>query len=87
VLKVLGSTLRTKGDPYVDASRITDPGASVSVRGGRTEYFTHKLHTMLDELEREGLAEICCWLPHGRYATSEGKSFAPPRTSNSEPHH
>jgi hypothetical protein len=66
-LKILGSTLRIKGDPFVDAALITDPGASVSVRGGRSEYFPDKLYSCLEETEKEGLTDVCGWLPHGRY--------------------
>lgn len=66
VLKILGSTLRTKGDPFLDASAITDPGASISVRGGRSEYFPDKVHLMLDEADSEGKSNIVSWLPHGR---------------------
>ena len=67
-LKILGSTLRIKGDPFIDASLITDPGASVSVRGGRSEYFPDKLYSCLEETEKDGLTDVCAWLPHGRYA-------------------
>jgi hypothetical protein len=66
-LKILGSTLRIKGDPFIDAALITDPGASVSVRGGRSEYFPDKLYSCLEETEKEGLTDVCGWLPHGRY--------------------
>jgi hypothetical protein len=68
-LNILGSTLRIKGDPFIDAALITDPGASVSVRGGRSEYFPDKLYSCLEETEKEGLTDVCGWLPHGRYGT------------------
>ena len=71
-LKILGSTLRIKGDPFIDAALITDPGASVSVRGGRSEYFPDKLYSCLEETEKDGLTDVCGWLPHGRYDSRPG---------------
>jgi hypothetical protein len=67
-LKIIGSTLRIKGDPFIDAALITDPGVSVSVRGGRSEYFPDKLYSCLEETEKDDLTDVCGWLAHGRYA-------------------
>jgi hypothetical protein len=66
ILNVLGSTLRSKSDPYIDASIYVDPGTNRAVRGGIVELFPDKLYRMLIELEAEGKSEIASFLPHGR---------------------
>ncbi len=51
-----------------------DPGTSsveqvsemINVRGGVKTPFPLRLHTMLDAVESEGLANIVSWQPHGR---------------------
>jgi hypothetical protein len=67
-LRVLGSTLRSKADAFVDASLIPEPDekAGISRRAGMTEFFPDKLHLMLETVEREGLTDIVSFLPHGR---------------------
>lgn len=66
ILNVLGSTLRSKSDPYIDASVYTDPGTNRAVRGGIVELFPDKLYRMLMELEAEGRSDVASFLPHGR---------------------
>lgn len=65
-LNILGSTLRSKADPYIDASIYRDPGTQRAVRGGICELFPDKLYRMLTELEAEGRSDIVSFLPHGR---------------------
>jgi HSF-type DNA-binding len=66
ILNVLGSTLRSKSDPYIDASVYTDPGTNRAVRGGIVELFPDKLYRMLMELQAEGRSDVASFLPHGR---------------------
>jgi len=66
-LTMLGATLRSKSDPFIDASVIPDPGShALSFRGGTSQFFPHKLYRLLEEMEKDGKADIISWLPHGR---------------------
>ena len=45
-------------------------------RGGVSHPFPEKLHTMLDEVEEQGLDHIVSWHPHGRsFAVHKPKEF------------
>jgi hypothetical protein len=65
-LNVLGTTLRSRADPYFDASTLNDPEIPPPNRGGVSELFPDKLYRMLSELEAEGKADIAGWLSHNR---------------------
>jgi len=53
--------------PYHDVAAIADPiPDSRRNRGGVSETFPQKLHTMLDTVEREGLTDIVGFFSHGR---------------------
>jgi hypothetical protein len=67
-LKALGASLRTRSDPFIDCLDIEDPDECVPTlsRGGVNEPFPDRLHRMLLEVEREGNADVVCFLPHGR---------------------
>lgn len=65
-LKALGTTLRSKSDPYIDTSALPDPGTPNVPRGGVEELFPDKLHRMLRESEERGESGVVSWLPHGR---------------------
>jgi hypothetical protein len=68
VLKVLGSNLRGKSDPYIDVSRLafTKEQEPQMIRGGVTDPFPQKLYRMLEEVEEQGKAHIISFHPHGR---------------------
>lgn len=69
ILTRLGTKLHTKGDGYVDASRLNlppSPGFQQQSRGGQLTFFPQKLVNMLDQLELEGRTSIATFLPHGR---------------------
>jgi len=75
-LKVLGTTLRSKADPFIDVSVFKDPGVPRCVRGGICELFPDKLHRMLSEIEQSGESDIISFLPHGRaFAVHNMKKF------------
>jgi HSF-type DNA-binding len=69
-LKILGSTLRCKSDPFLDATLIRDPGSDVLPfsrrRCSSEKFFPDRLYTMLEEADQQGLSEIVSFLPHGR---------------------
>jgi hypothetical protein len=65
-LQVLGTTLRSRADPYFDASTLNDPTISPLSRGGVSELFPDRLYRMLSELEAQAKADIAGWLPHRR---------------------
>lgn len=66
VLNVLGSTLRSKADPYFDSTSLPVTHVPRSPRGGVSELFPDKLYRMLSDLESEGLDDVAAFLPHGR---------------------
>lgn len=63
-LHILGTTLRSKSDPYVDSASIPDP--AVSVAGSSRHCFPSRLYRMLVEVEEQGLSDVVSFLPHGR---------------------
>lgn len=69
-LEALGSSLRTKTDPYIDVSSLQDPNPEDSTlrrtRGGVSEPFPEKLQRMLQEVEEEGLSDVVSFYSHGR---------------------
>jgi hypothetical protein len=69
-LKALGSSIRKKTSPYIDASSVADPHptdlARRRTRGGVTEPFPEKLHRMLLEVEETGDSDIISFFSHGR---------------------
>lgn len=75
VLKVLGTTLRCKADPFVDATILpvqasdpTVPKTSKKTRapGGLSSSFPEVLYELLETADRENLDDIVSWLPHRR---------------------
>jgi len=68
VVNVLGSTLRSKADPFIDAAFLPDPGSLATKRStrGASVFFPDVLHKMLEETEKDGLSHIVSFLPHGR---------------------
>jgi hypothetical protein len=69
-LKALGSAMRKKDSPYLDASSLAGPHptdlARRRTRGGVTEPFPEKLHRMLQEVEEAGDVGIVSFFAHGR---------------------
>jgi HSF-type DNA-binding len=69
VMKVLGSTLRSKKDPFIDVASLPDPqgpGENRVIRGS-DRFFPDQLHSMLMEIEREGThTDVVSFMPHGR---------------------
>lgn len=69
-LEALGTSLRTKTDPYIDVAGMEGPNPEDTVlrrtRGGVSEPFPEKLHRMLREVEEKGLSEIISFYSHGR---------------------
>jgi hypothetical protein len=69
-LHALGSAMRKKDSPYIDASSMSDPHprdiARRRTRGGVTEPFPEKLHRMLTEIEEAGDGDIISFFSHGR---------------------
>lgn len=69
-LEALGTSLRTKTDPYIDVAEIDGPNPEDTTlrrtRGGVSEPFPEKLHRMLREVEEEGLSEVVSFYSHGR---------------------
>jgi hypothetical protein len=68
VLSALGSTLRSKSDPYIDASKIEvdTKHAPAVARRGVIEIFPDKLYKMLRDVEDGGLTDIVSFVSHGR---------------------
>lgn len=69
IMKVLGSTLRSKKDPFIDVASLPDPqgpGENRVIRGS-DRFFPDQLHSMLMEIEREGThTDVVSFMPHGR---------------------
>jgi hypothetical protein len=67
-LKVLGSNLRGKNDPYIDFSWLPfSRGQELQpFRGGVHDPFPKKLYRMLEDVEEQGKAHIVSFQPHGR---------------------
>lgn len=69
-LEALGTSLRTKTDPYIDVADIEGPSPEDATlrrtRGGVSEPFPEKLHRMLREVEEKGLSDIVSFYSHGR---------------------
>lgn len=69
VLKVLGSTIRSKDDPFVDVDALPDlkhPYSEYKAPICGDLLFPDKLHILLEDAEREGFADVVSWLPHRR---------------------
>jgi hypothetical protein len=67
VLKVLGTTLRSKADRFVDVSRLPRQTADPSEkRRGASVFFPEILYRLLEDADRDGTSIIVGWLPHGR---------------------
>jgi HSF-type DNA-binding len=68
VLKVLGSTLRCKADPFVDVNALPEPLVIEDKRvfRGTDVFFPDTLFKMLEDAEREGWDDVIHWMPHGR---------------------
>jgi hypothetical protein len=68
VLKILGSTLRCKADPYIDVNALPEPHkiAEKRVFRGTDVFFPDVLYQMLEDAEREGWDDVIHWMPHGR---------------------
>jgi hypothetical protein len=68
ILKVLGSTLRGRQDPYIDISglAVSVGGEHQTIRGGVAEPFPQKLYRMLLQVEEQGKSHIVSFSPHGR---------------------
>jgi HSF-type DNA-binding len=68
VLTALGTTLRSKSDPFLDASTIqVDPKYTPTLpRRGANEIFPEKLYKMLREVEDRGLTDVVSFMSHGR---------------------
>jgi hypothetical protein len=60
-------------EAYDSSDRVADKESTrkKGPRGGVTITFPEKLHLMLRSCEDEGLSEVACWQPHGRYVTCE----------------
>lgn len=67
-LNALGSSLRTRADPYIDVSHYAEaqPVTSRRPRGGVAEPFPEKLHRMLNEVVADGHGDIVSFYAHGR---------------------
>ena len=69
-LEALGSSLRSKSDPYIDVSALEDPDPQDSAlrrtRGGVSEPFPEKLQRMLREAEDSGMTDVVSFFSHGR---------------------
>lgn len=69
-LEVLGTSLRTKTDPYIDVAELKGPNPDDTTlrrtRGGVSEPFPEKLHRMLNEVEEKGLSDVVSFYSHGR---------------------
>lgn len=68
VLSLLGSTLRSKADPFIDVSTLPPPPVAEEKRvvRGTDVFFPDTLYRMLEDAEREGLDDVIAFLPHGR---------------------
>lgn len=68
VYEVLGSTLRSKADKYVDVGALPNPGQHALKKKGRgaPTFFTESLLRMLSEAEENEHSDVVSFLPHGR---------------------
>lgn len=66
VLNILGTTIRSKSDRFVDASRLPYTKLPPSIRGGICQFFPDKIYKLLEEAEEQGNTDIISFLPHGR---------------------
>jgi hypothetical protein len=68
VLAALGTTLRSKSDPFIDASKIeVDPkSAPAVITRGVIEVFPVKLYKMLQDVEGKGMTDVVSFMSHGR---------------------
>lgn len=66
LLLLLGSTLRSKADKFIDASVIPDPGGNMRRATGKELFFPDRLYKMLEYAEQEGLTDVVSFQPHGR---------------------
>lgn len=69
ILKVLGCTLRSKTDPFIDVAALPEPqgpGVKRIIRGSDS-FFPDQLHSMLTQVEKEGVHfGVVSFMPHGR---------------------
>jgi len=67
-LKALGTSLRSRYDPFIDCIDLEDPEPECTrrARGGVSEHFPERLHRMLIDLEQEGNTDIVSFYSHGR---------------------
>jgi hypothetical protein len=68
-LLALGSRIRKKTDPYVDAAALPNAGATPYIQKTcprASEPFPEKLYRMLQEVEQAGKSDIVTFHPHGR---------------------
>jgi hypothetical protein len=78
-MKVLGTTLRSKKDPFIDVALLPvpeGPGENRVIRGS-DRFFPDQLHSMLLEIEREGkYTNVVSFMPHGRaFRVHEKETF------------
>lgn len=66
LLNILGSTSRSKADPFIDVAILEDPGVPRMARGGVCELFPDKLYRMIRDMDVEGKTDVIGFLPHGR---------------------
>jgi hypothetical protein len=79
IMKVLGTTLRSKKDPFIDVALLPDPegpGENRVIRG-TDRFFPDQLHNMILEIEKEGkYTHAVSFLPHGRaFRVHERETF------------
>ena len=80
-LEALGSSMRKKNSPYIDASDMAEPdpaelARSRRTRGGVTEPFPEKLQRMLKEVADSGDSDIISFYSHGRaFAVHDPERF------------
>jgi HSF-type DNA-binding len=65
MLQVLGSTLRSKADQFIDTSTIPVPRSQLD-NYSTTDLFPDRLYKMLTEAEKQGWTEMVSFQPHGR---------------------
>jgi len=69
-LKALGTSLRSRYDPFIDCNDLEDPepveNNSKRSRGGVSEHFPERLHRMLVDVEKEGNTDVVSFYSHGR---------------------
>lgn len=63
-------------DYATESANINDANRKRKPKGGVTVPFPIKLHEMLDEIEKDGLASVISWQPHGRaFVVHKPKEF------------